>query len=86
MGAARPTIFVAIASYCDPILLWTLDDCLAKARHPEDLRFGICWQRDPAQELDLERGVGERFDRRREQARDRVPLSAARMTLAGGGE
>ncbi len=22
----------------------TLQDCLAKARHPEELRFGICWQ------------------------------------------
>jgi hypothetical protein len=55
MGAGRPTIFVAIASHCDPTLPWTLDDCLAKARHPEDLRFGICWQYDPVQALDLGR-------------------------------
>jgi hypothetical protein len=55
MGATRPAIFVSIASYCDPMLPWTLDDCLAKACHPEDLRFGICWQYDPAQAIDIAR-------------------------------
>ena len=55
MAATRPTIFVAIASYCDPTLPWTLDDCLAKARQPENLRFGICWQHDPLQAFDLKR-------------------------------
>lgn len=39
-------IFVQIASYRDPQLLPTLRDCVAKARHPERLSFGICWQRD----------------------------------------
>lgn len=38
------TVFVAIASYRDPQLVPTITDCLAKARHPEELRFGICWQ------------------------------------------
>ena len=37
-------IFVSIASYRDPQLLPTIADCLAKAAHPERLRFGICWQ------------------------------------------
>ncbi len=38
------TIFVSIAAYRDPQLLPTLRDCLARARWPQDLRFGICWQ------------------------------------------
>ncbi len=37
-------IFVSIASYRDPQLGPTLDDCLAKASFPDRLRFGICWQ------------------------------------------
>ena len=39
------TIFIQIAAYRDPELLPTLKDCLAKAKHPENLRFGIAWQR-----------------------------------------
>ncbi len=42
------------------MLPWTLDDCLVKARHPENLRFGICWQYDPAQALDLGRFLADR--------------------------
>ncbi len=38
------TIFVSIAAYRDPDLAPTLQDCIARARHPGDLRFGICWQ------------------------------------------
>jgi len=38
------TIFIQIASYRDPELLPTLRDCIQKAKHPENLRFGICWQ------------------------------------------
>jgi len=38
------TIFIQIASYRDPELLNTLDDCLKKAKYPENLRFGISWQ------------------------------------------
>lgn len=37
-------IFISIAAYRDPELIPTVQDCLAKARHPERLRFGICWQ------------------------------------------
>lgn len=40
-------IFVSIAAYRDPQLVPTIADCLAKAAHPEDLRFGICWQHGP---------------------------------------
>ncbi len=41
---ADGSIFVSIAAYRDPGLLPTIADCLAKARHPERLRFGVCWQ------------------------------------------
>jgi len=34
-------IFVSIASYCDPVLGFTLAQALATARHPEALHFGI---------------------------------------------
>jgi len=37
-------IFVSIAAYRDPELGPTLRDCLTRARYPDDLRFGICWQ------------------------------------------
>jgi len=45
------TIFVQIASYRDAELLPTLRDCLKKAAHPENLRFGICWQHDETEDL-----------------------------------
>lgn len=46
------TIFVQIAAYRDPELLPTIRDCLAKATRPDDLRFGICWQRDSDDRLE----------------------------------
>ena len=46
-----PTIYVQIASYRDAELLPTLRDCLAKAKHPKDLRFGVCWQHDESEDL-----------------------------------
>ncbi len=52
---SQPTIFVAIASYNDPMLPHTLDQCLANARYPENLRFGICWQSDSREPIDLRR-------------------------------
>ncbi len=42
-------IFISVASYRDPQLVPTVEDCLRKADHPERLRFGICWQRDEAE-------------------------------------
>jgi hypothetical protein len=38
------TIFVQIAAYRDPELLPTIRNCLKKAKYPELLSFGICWQ------------------------------------------
>ena len=47
-------IFVSIASYTDPELPRTLRDCMENARWPADLRFGICWQADPAAPIALD--------------------------------
>lgn len=46
-GRADGSFFISIAAYRDPGLLPTIDDCLAKARYPERVRFGICWQYGP---------------------------------------
>jgi hypothetical protein len=35
------TIFLAIASYCDPVLNFTLASAYEKAKYPDQLRFGI---------------------------------------------
>jgi len=48
-------IFIFIASYCDPELPRTLDDCIQNAKHPDRLRFGICWQYDTQQPVDIEK-------------------------------
>jgi len=37
-------IFIQIASYRDPELLSTIKDCIEKAKYPDLLTFGICWQ------------------------------------------
>ncbi len=38
------SIFVSIAAYRDPELAPTLRDCVQRARYPDDLHFGVCWQ------------------------------------------
>ena len=43
--AKQKEIFVSIASYQDPMLLFTLNDAIQKARHPESLRFAVIDQR-----------------------------------------
>jgi hypothetical protein len=48
----KDKIFVQIASYRDPELLPTIKDALDKAQHPENLRFGICWQHSSEDEWD----------------------------------
>jgi hypothetical protein len=53
--SAEATIFVNIASYRDRELPRTIASALAQARHPERLRFGICWQFDDATQHDLDR-------------------------------
>lgn len=46
------TIFIQIASYRDPELIKTLDDCILNAEFPDKLRFGICWQHAEEDEWD----------------------------------
>lgn len=45
-------IFVQIASYRDPELVPTIRDLIAKAKYPNNLTFGICWQRDDTESLE----------------------------------
>jgi hypothetical protein len=45
-------IFVQIAAYRDPELISTIKHCLARAKYPENLVFGICWQREETEKLD----------------------------------
>jgi hypothetical protein len=40
----KESIFVQIASYRDPQLSLTLNDLLSKAKNPENITIGICWQ------------------------------------------
>jgi hypothetical protein len=40
------SIFVALASYCEPELALTIDDCLRRAERPDRLRFGVLHQFD----------------------------------------
>ena len=46
-------IFIQIASYRDPQLLPTINDCLFKAKNPENLNFGIAWQHSKNDEWDI---------------------------------
>jgi hypothetical protein len=45
------TIFISIASYRDPELIPTIQDCITNAKNPDRLRFGICWQHDDTESL-----------------------------------
>lgn len=45
-------IFIQIPSYRDPELIPTIKDCLEKAKYPERLTFGICWQHHQEDEWD----------------------------------
>jgi Glycosyltransferase (GlcNAc) len=45
-------IFVQIASYRDVQLLPTIRDCIAMAKHPENLTFGVCWQHDETESME----------------------------------
>lgn len=45
-------IYIQIAAYRDPELLPTIRDCIKRADQPQNLRFGILWQTDEADEWD----------------------------------
>ncbi len=44
-------IFVSIASYRDKELVKTVNSCLSKAKNPENIRIGICWQYDEEEDI-----------------------------------
>jgi GT2 family glycosyltransferase len=44
-------IFVQIASYRDLQLIPTIEDMLKKAKYPNNLTFGICWQYDDSENI-----------------------------------
>jgi len=41
---ANSKIFIQIASYRDPQLIPTIEDCIANAKYPKNLVFSIAWQ------------------------------------------
>lgn len=52
MTQKNDLIFVSIASYRDPELLPTLRDLFVKAKNPELLRVGICWQKSEDESIE----------------------------------
>jgi hypothetical protein len=44
-------IFVSIASYRDKELIKTVNSCLSKAKNPENIKIGICWQYDEEEDI-----------------------------------
>lgn len=49
----KDKIFIQIASYRDPQLVPTIEDMIAKAKNPENLVFGLCWQYDETEPVDM---------------------------------
>ena len=58
-------IFIQIASYRDPQLIPTIENCLKQADHPNDLVFGICRQYHPKDGFD-------NLDKYRQDSRFRI--------------
>ena len=48
----KDKIFIQIASYRDPQLVATIKDCMANAKHPENLVFCVAWQHAPEENID----------------------------------
>jgi glycosyltransferase involved in cell wall biosynthesis len=53
MTKPNELIFIQIASYRDPELVPTIQDMIYRAKHPENLTFGICWQHDETEPIDM---------------------------------
>ncbi len=47
-----PRIFVPIPSYRDTECQWTVKDLFEKAKHPERIFVGVCWQTVPEEDTD----------------------------------
>ena len=50
-------IFVSIASYRDKELIKTVNTCLSKAKNPENIKIGICWQYDEEEDITALDGI-----------------------------
>ncbi|MFA6190771.1 MAG: GlcNAc-transferase family protein [Sulfurimonas sp.] len=48
-------IFISIASYCDALLFFTINDCINKANKPEKIFFGIVDQNEKSQKEEIEK-------------------------------
>lgn len=44
-------IFVSIASYRDKELIKTVKSCISKAKYPNKIKIGICWQYDEEEDI-----------------------------------
>lgn len=53
----KDKIFVQIASYRDPELIPTIEDMIKKAKNPQNLTFGICWQYDSEEPITMFDGI-----------------------------
>src|SRR3954469_6275277 len=88
--ASRPMrIFVSIAAYCDPVLPFTLERAVARARHPELLHFGIVDQALQGMAAAPHHGGGARVSQLRLdalQARGPCWARAIAMSLYDGEE
>jgi hypothetical protein len=52
MGENNNKIFIQIASYRDPELIPTIDNCIENADNPLNLVFAICWQHDETENIE----------------------------------
>ena len=52
MATGTERIFVQIPSYRDTECQWTIKDLFEKARHPERIFVGVCWQFVPEEDQD----------------------------------
>ena len=80
-------IFVSIAAYCDPVLPFTLQRAVARARHPERLHFGVVDQALDGMEAAPHPGGGARMTQLRFdalQARGPCWARAIAMSLYDG--
>jgi len=64
-SAKVPRIFVPIPSYRDTECQWTVKDLFEKAKYPDRIFVGICWQTVPEEDVDC-----FQFNTRPEQCRE----------------
>ena len=78
------SIFVSVAAYRDPELVPTVLDCLAKARHPDDLRIVVNWQHRGDEDVSAIAGKVRLLDRDARDSRGACWARAEVMAEYGG--